>query len=505
MADQPRSLPEQPSLRYLKVEAKRRLAAGEFGNLHDAQLAIAREHGQSSWAVLRQQIELQVARTRSEPGGYALARLRWLIARFAAADDPGWAAPSESELLEHVDGRFLSSVSRERLVRVLVSHSGQLREELVVRASDPLHVRAQAGGMQFEAAAMAEPPHRLTGLLVYPVGAPVTDTRAAAPSTSSSAGAPAAAVAVADTAFAELGLVALELAGAEAAETPWVIARGWADLESGELLTADHRFPAYSITKLITATAALRLAADGVIGLDDPANEYLNAVRLADGTVTIRELLSHTGGVDSPDRMFADTVPDMAALTGSVLGCGGPRGEFSYSNGGYGALGQLIADVTGQGYAEAATRLVLQPLGMTNSWFPALPPVLSQSAVTCYDLQADGSFRPAPARVCTIPAAGGLWATAADLARFGTSWSSLLPESLASEALRPHAVRNPAVHFGLGWVVNEVNGAAGHPGGGVGGASSLVVRRGANQVLVALTNRRVPIEPVNGRVIRATA
>jgi hypothetical protein len=40
MSDQPR--PGQPSLRYLKLEARHRLAAGEFGALHDAQLAIAR-------------------------------------------------------------------------------------------------------------------------------------------------------------------------------------------------------------------------------------------------------------------------------------------------------------------------------------------------------------------------------------------------------------------------------------------------------------------------------
>ena len=42
-----RSLPERPDLRYLKLEAKRRLAAGQFPSLHDAQAAIAREHVES--------------------------------------------------------------------------------------------------------------------------------------------------------------------------------------------------------------------------------------------------------------------------------------------------------------------------------------------------------------------------------------------------------------------------------------------------------------------------
>src|ERR1700684_3027954 len=61
MSDQPRPLPGQPSLRYLKLEARRRLAAGEFGTLHDAQLAIAREHGQPSWTALKQLIETRLA------------------------------------------------------------------------------------------------------------------------------------------------------------------------------------------------------------------------------------------------------------------------------------------------------------------------------------------------------------------------------------------------------------------------------------------------------------
>jgi hypothetical protein len=64
MSDQSRQFPRQPSLRYLKLEAKRRLAAGEFSTLHDAQLAIAREHGLSSWTMLKQHVESQ---TESQP------------------------------------------------------------------------------------------------------------------------------------------------------------------------------------------------------------------------------------------------------------------------------------------------------------------------------------------------------------------------------------------------------------------------------------------------------
>ena len=58
--------------------------------------------------------------------------------------------------------------------------------------------------------------------------------------------------------------------------------------------------PPTAITRLITATAVLRLIADERVGIDDPANDHLRTVRLADDAVTVRELLSHAGGVDAP-------------------------------------------------------------------------------------------------------------------------------------------------------------------------------------------------------------
>src|ERR1022692_589278 len=68
----PRPLPSRPSLRYLKLEAKRRLAAGEFPTLHHAQAAIASEYGQQSWAGLKQYISGQPQREI-----YAGAAVEW--------------------------------------------------------------------------------------------------------------------------------------------------------------------------------------------------------------------------------------------------------------------------------------------------------------------------------------------------------------------------------------------------------------------------------------------
>jgi len=228
-----------------------------------------------------------------------------------------------------------------------------------------------------------------------------------------------------------------------------VITRGWADLDRGVPLAVRHRFPVTGITALVTATVVLRLVADGRIGLDDAADDHLRTVRLADGTITVRELLSHAAGVDNPAPagLMADSVPDLTAVTGPVIGCSdAARGIVRPSNGGYAALGQLITDVTGLPYAEAATRLVLEPLGMTGSSFPRHSAELGPDAVTGYDVTPDGMLVPAPAMICTIPAVAGLWAPAGDIVRLGTGWSALLPAELARGARpagRAGARRNP--------------------------------------------------------------
>ncbi|HEY4456253.1 MAG TPA: serine hydrolase [Pseudonocardiaceae bacterium] len=481
MSDQSRQLPDTPNLRFLKVEAKRRLAAGEFTNLHDAQLAIAREHGFSSWTALK----VAVDREQSP----ALLHVRWLVTRFAQARRPEWTAPDESEIRAHFHDRFLAAVPREKLITNLRAVAVPEPAELVVTHASAAGVRAQLGDVRIEASAEAEPPHRFAALRLYPLGNRVTDPRVADPVTDGEV--PARALELAAESLTELGLPGLVLAGPS-----WSIARGWADLATGEQLRLEHRFPAHGITKLITSTVVLRLVAEGRIELDEPANAYLRSLRLSDDEVTIREILTHTGGVVSPTEQFAEHVPGDVVL-GSVV----ERGTFTPSNGGYAVLGQLIADVTSSPYPDAAEELVLAPLGMRDSSFPTSWP--ESGAIHGHHLAEDGSFEPAPPLVSILPAAGGLWTTAADLVRFGNGWSTLLPTELAQDAVRPHAAQRAAgADVGLGWLCNTSAGVYGHAGAGQGVATSLIVRADSGAVTVALTNRLVPVEPVNARLNR---
>jgi CubicO group peptidase (beta-lactamase class C family) len=495
-----RSLPGRPNLRHLKLEAKRRLAAGEFPTLHEAQAAIAREHGLPSWAVLKQRVS-------TEQDSHALAQLRWVISRFSGAAEPGWTAPADDELRQHFDGRLLTVLPPSALVAAISSVATELRDgELVVLQQTPLQAYVQLGSMQYIAVAEAEPPHRLTGLRAVPVGSRVRDPRVAGPAPVRTLGeVPAGAASIAEQAFAELGLTALLLAGGDREGlASWALTRGWADLDRGEALDPGHRFPAPGVTMLVTTTAVLKLVADGKISLDSSANDHLASIRLADDAITVRELLSHTAGVDSPTELYADAVPDLAEFLGPVIACSGPRGVPLPSNGGCAVLGQLVADVTGLSYADAAAQLVLGPLELHGSSFPARPADIDPRAVTGYNLALDGMFQPIPARIPTLQAAAGLWSTGADLVRLGLGWSSLLPGSLAHEALSPQTEPGQSgARIGLGWIMTPRGDVATQAGANLDATAAVTIRLRDQRTHVILTSRLVPVNSIETRLRQA--
>jgi CubicO group peptidase (beta-lactamase class C family) len=484
-----RALPQRPSLRYLKLEAKRRVDSGEWPTLHDAQLAIAKEHGLRSWTALKRLVD------RPQTDSRALPHLRWIITRFADAGRPAWTAPSEAELREHFTDQFLARQTAEHLVTLIAGHAADLRADVTLTAVSPLMAVANIEDLHVVAMTEADPPHRLTGLTRIPLGNRITDPRVAEPTTQVAGEVPAHVLSVAKRALTRLGLPGLVAAGRhQPAEQPWALARGWADLDTGEVLTPDQALPAAAITTLVTAVAVLRLVAAGRVGLTDPARRHLRSIGIADERVTIGELLTHTAGVVTPTELIAARVPRLEDLCGPVLAAGQDRGSYRFSLGGYAALGQVIADVTGVPYAEAASRLVLEPLGMASSSFPDTPP---EPAGTGYEVAEDGSFRPADLAVCTLRAAGGLWTTAPDLARFCLGWSSLLPPPLAREALRPRVDRGPqAGHVGLGWLISPTGDLAGCAGAVPGWSVSLLIRLSDGAAQVTMANRQMPIEPI---------
>ncbi|MFC8515047.1 serine hydrolase domain-containing protein [Streptomyces sp. NPDC057257] len=167
----------------------------------------------------------------------------------------------------------------------------------------------------------------------------------------------------------------------------WHGSAGVHDLASGTAADPDARFRAGSTTKVVTAAAVLKLAAQGRIDLGKPVQHYLpGLLTRAFEPITVRQLLNHTSGIQPGDG-WGDTFEEQYAhrfdtltprqVVASAVAKGPefrPGTQQDYLNINYTILGLLIEKVTGHSYADEVARLVLRPAGMRDTYFPGTDP-----------------------------------------------------------------------------------------------------------------------------------
>ncbi len=136
----------------------------------------------------------------------------------------------------------------------------------------------------------------------------------------------------------------------------------------GQPATGDSPMVVASVSKVVTAVALARLVGQGLV---DPAAPMSWAdlglsPHPAWADVTIRELLDHRSGMPVARGSWFQQPGDCAAHLPGLIDAPpeGSRGEWRYSNGNYCALGLLVEQVTGIPLAEAAQRLVFDPIGV---------------------------------------------------------------------------------------------------------------------------------------------
>ncbi len=172
---------------------------------------------------------------------------------------------------------------------------------------------------------------------------------------------------------------------------------------------------AASVSKALTAIAVMRLVEEGRVDLDADVNRYLRTFKIPatfQQPITLRQLLEHRAGLD--DRFIGDGFrngeqPPMRLLMQQVLPARvyAPGDVEFYSNYGYGLIGAVLEDVTGERFEDYMSANVLRPLKMNRSTFAQPLPQDLASRV------APGKWwyqRAAPA--------GGLATTGADIAAF---------------------------------------------------------------------------------------
>jgi CubicO group peptidase (beta-lactamase class C family) len=179
-------------------------------------------------------------------------------------------------------------------------------------------------------------------------------------------------------AMREYGVPGVAL-GIIAGDEEFIAGFGITNVEHPLAVNADTLFQIGSTTKTITGTVVMRLVEQGRLDLDTPVRRYvpelaLQAVAVAE-QVTLRHLLSHTAGWVGD--FFPDTGSGDDALARAVAALADvpqltPLGAvWSYNNAAFYLVGRIIEKVTGRSYEQATRELLLDPLGMSMSFFTA--------------------------------------------------------------------------------------------------------------------------------------
>jgi CubicO group peptidase (beta-lactamase class C family) len=187
-----------------------------------------------------------------------------------------------------------------------------------------------------------------------------------------------------------------------------------------------------SMTKTFTAATVLRLRDDGLLALDDPVPDLAGARPTTDSPpITMRHLLSMQSGITSDDP-WADRHLDIGPDDFDALVAAGPvfavppGTGFEYSNLGFGVIGRVIEQVTGERPQDVVDRLLLRPLGLDRTTWSqpdhddwARPYRIEDGAAVADDCPPLGDGALAPM--------GGLWSTVEDLVRLMAWFDGAFP------------------------------------------------------------------------------
>ncbi|MFJ8442737.1 serine hydrolase domain-containing protein [Kitasatospora griseola] len=269
-----------------------------------------------------------------------------------------------------------------------------------------------------------------------------------------------------EQALAAHGCPSVSVAVAQGEELVFARAYGLADVAAGRAATPETAYGLASITKAFTAVAVCLAADRGLLDLDAPVPGSHPWATVP----TPRQLMQHRGGFPAYyDFHYGDEPSpiDPAAYLRQVRT---PGSDFEYSNLGYGQLGELLEQVSGQSLRTHLRKHVAEPLGLTSfdlgDVHPGPGPVARRYT-------PDG--RAYPDCHSSHLAAGSGWATAGDIALFARRSAGLLRPDTAAAVLDGPAITD-RLDYGLGRIVQREGGSViSSHGGGMGGVATMMI------------------------------
>jgi CubicO group peptidase (beta-lactamase class C family) len=240
---------------------------------------------------------------------------------------------------------------------------------------------------------------------------------------------------------------------------------GYANLEHKVAVKPETIFQSGSVGKQFTAFAIMLLVEDGKVSLDDPLNKYFTDAPSTWEKVTVKNLLTHTGGFGDYPQDFnfrADYTEDTLYKIIRQFPVQFEAGERSqYSNIGYVTLGLLISKVTGKFYGEFLKQRIFDPLGMSTARIISEADIILNRAAG-YRLQNEeikNQHWVSPSINTT--ADGSLYLTILDMAKWeaGLNAGKLLKKESYEAMWSPVKLNNGTTYpYGFGWAIDSVNG-----------------------------------------------
>src|SRR3989440_1568934 len=289
------------------------------------------------------------------------------------------------------------------------------------------------------------------------------------------------------------------------AELVWSDAVGLADVEAGRETTTETQYPIASITKTFVAASLFQLRDAGELALDDPLDRHLPE---SPHGLTLRRLLAHLAGIQREvpgerrwETLEFPTREELLARLGEVDQVLEPGLAWHYSNLAYVLLGEVVARRSGRPVDAYVRERLLEPLGFARTSWEAEEPSARGYLVHPF---ADSVMPEPVAEKKGADAAGGLWSSVLDLARWGAFLADPDPAVLApgsvAEMRTLQTMAEPqrwTLGFGLGLMLYRTGERVlvGHDGGAIGGVSVVAVEPEQGVGAAVLANTTSGFDP----------
>jgi serine beta-lactamase-like protein LACTB, mitochondrial len=291
----------------------------------------------------------------------------------------------------------------------------------------------------------------------------------------------------------------------ENGEYEWSQGYGMADLENFVPATSRTLYRLASVSKPLTATAAMQLWERGKLNLDAPVQRYCPAFPQKEWPITTRQLMGHLGGIrhyrtdsqDDPEigntKHFDDGIAGGLRFFANDPLVAKPGTKFNYSTQGFTLIGCAIEGASGEKYVDFAIKNVLLPAGMASTVVDdryAIIPLRTRF----YHKNQSGGVVNAEFLDSSYKIPGGGWLSSAeDMARFEVA---ILGDRLMRRATRdvmwtPQKTADGSkTDYAEGWGTGQELGVAdvGHGGGQQGTSTFIMLVPARRAGVVVLSN-----------------